>query len=176
MSRLLASLSLILLCLFVSFSPVLAAGDLPEPFCGDLDEEDCTLLRESNAAMLDLSSYSTAVEYKVLQHGIPELPPESEAVLRVEGQYAFDRRARESMRTLAIISRDEPLAAVQKLGESPDLLINLYDGMTADLFLTLDLSQSWTHLLEEEADLEWPTRRPSRCVLSTGCSILILRS
>lgn len=136
--------------------PAFATNEIPEPFCGDLDDEDCELLHASTAAMFDLASYITAVRYSVYQHGLPELPLESEAAFLVEGQYAFSEAARDAIRTLAVISRQEPLAAVEAIGESPALLIDLYSGMTADLALTLDLSESWTRTLEDEADLEWP--------------------
>jgi hypothetical protein len=152
-------LLVILLTLFLLLSsivPAMAADEYPEPFCGDLDEEDCDLLRDSTAAMLELESYTTAVAYTIYQHGLPELPLESEAVLRIEGQYAFDAAARDSIRALAVVSREEPLEAVKQISESPDLLINLYAGTTANLFVTVDLSRSWTRILEDEADVEWP--------------------
>jgi hypothetical protein len=152
-------MSILLLALGLVFSsvvPAWAADEYPEPFCGDLDEEDCEVLHVSTQAMFSLESYSTAAAYTLYQHGLPELPAESEAEFRIEGSYAFDEDARTAIRTLAVISRDEPLAAVEAIGESPDLLLNLYSGMIADLVLTLDLSESWTRTLEDEADVEWP--------------------
>jgi hypothetical protein len=156
--RKLTVLLLLLLLIITSALPVFAAVEIPEPFCGDLDEEDCELLHASTAAMFDLESYTTWVRYSVYQHGLPELPLESEAAFEVAGQYAFDGAARDAIRTLAVISRREPLAAVEAIGASPDLLIDLYRGMTADLALTLDLSESWIRTLEDEADVEWPER------------------
>src|SRR5689334_7491740 len=100
MRKLFAALLLILCLLFSTVTPLFAAEEVPEPFCGDLEAEDCAVLRDSNAAMFNLSSYSTAIEYKVLQHGVPDLPPESEAILRIKGQYAFDQAAQDAMRTL----------------------------------------------------------------------------
>jgi hypothetical protein len=149
-------LSLALGLVLTSMTPAWAAEQYPEPFCGDLDQEDCAVLHASTQAMFSLESYSTAVAYTLYQHGLPELPPESKAEFRIEGSYAFDEDARTAMRTLAVISRKEPLAAVEAIGESPDLLITLYSGMTADLVLTLDLSESWTRTLEDEVDIEWP--------------------
>lgn len=156
MFRKLSVLLLAVLLAFTSALPVFAAGEIPEPFCGDLDEEDCELLHASTSAMFDLGSYTTSVRYSIYQHGLPELPLESEAAVEVSGQYAFDEAARDAIRTLAVISRQEPLAAVEAIGESPELLIDLYSGMTADLAFTLDLSESWIRTLEDEADLEWP--------------------
>jgi hypothetical protein len=149
---------LVLLLVITSAPPAFAAAEIPEPFCGDLDEEDCELLHASTAAMFDLESYTTWVRYSVYQHGLPELPLESEAAFEVAGQYAFDEAARDAIRTLAVIGRREPLAAVEAIGKSPDLLIDLYRGMAADLALTLDLSESWLRTLEDEADVEWPER------------------
>jgi hypothetical protein len=146
----------LVLCLLLTSTLPAMAAEVPEPFCGDLDEEDCDVLRASSAAMLDLESYTTTVEYKIFQHGLPELPPESEAVLRLDGEYAFDDAARDSILTLASISREEPLAAVEAIGEARELLLDLYSGMTSQLVLTLDLSESWTRTLQDEADVEWP--------------------
>lgn len=155
MRKYLLHLLLVFSFVFSSTAPLFAQSEFPEPFCGDLDQEDCDLLFASSEAMFGLESYSTSLEYKVLQHGLPELPAESEAVLRIEGQYAFDEAARAATLELANISRDEPLEVVQAIADNPDLLLDLYSGMTSDLHLTLDLSQSWTRLLEE-SDIEWP--------------------
>ncbi|MFN8446684.1 MAG: hypothetical protein U0175_38180 [Caldilineaceae bacterium] len=155
MRKYLLHIWLALSLLLVSVTPLYAKSDVPEPFCGDLEQEDCDLLFASSEAMFDLESYSTSVEYKLLQHGLPELPKESEAVLRIEGQYAFDDASRAATLELANLSREEPLQVVQAIADNPDLLLDLYSGMTSDLVLTLDLSQSWTHLLED-SNVEWP--------------------
>lgn len=136
--------------------PLHAAEELPPPFCGDLDEEDCDLLHESAEAMLSLESYSTEIAYILYQQGIPELPADSEAALRIAGSYSFDDAARSALRTFAIISRADPVEAVAAISETPTLLTDLYGGMQADLSLTLDLSSSWLKTIEEESDMEWP--------------------
>lgn len=157
MYRLLIHGLLVLSLLWTAVMPVLAQDDTPEPFCGKLDEEDCDLLRASRDAMLDLETYTTTITYRLIFHDLPEIPvPQSETVLKVAGQFAFDDAARQSMRRLALISSEEPLAAMAEIGNSPDLLLDLYKGMTANLVITLDLTEEWTDLLADEAEVEWP--------------------
>ena len=157
MKDLLARIGLVLALLFVTVTPVLAQGEIPEPFCGDLDEADCALLRAANDAMLNLTSYTAAVEYKLIAKGIPEIAPgESGVTLRIDSRYALNDAARQSMRFFAVQSREEPLAAVTAIGESPALLIDLYAGMTAELNFTLDVSEDWAESLSD-SEVEWPT-------------------
>ncbi|MEZ4620728.1 MAG: tetratricopeptide repeat protein [Caldilineaceae bacterium] len=150
---------LVLVSLLSSMAaPLWAQEELPEPFCGNLKSEDCDLLRTSVMEMLALESYHTAVTYRLLLQGIPEMPvPTSTTELRVAGDYAFTDAARTAMRTLAVISRAEPLAAIEAIGASPSLLIDLYGGTTADLTITLDLTEEWAELFAEEAEVEWPS-------------------
>ena len=56
MLRLLIRGLLVLSLLLTAVAPVLAQEDIPEPFCGNLAEEDCALLRTSNDAMLKLEA------------------------------------------------------------------------------------------------------------------------
>jgi len=157
MRKRLIQLLLPLLLLLASVIPALAQDEIPEPFCGDLAAADCELLYNATAAMLDLTSYHTEITYRLSLVGLPELPvATSESELRVQGDYAFDDAARTAMRTLAVINRKEPLAAVQAIGESPALLIDLYRGMTADLTITLDIDQEWAELIAEDSEVAWP--------------------
>lgn len=157
MRKRLMQLLLSVLLLLASVIPALAQDEIPEPFCGDLAAEDCELLRSATATMLDLASYHTEITYRLTLVGLPELPvATSESELRVQGDYAFDDAARAAIRTLAVINRKEPLAAVQAIGESPSLLIDLYRGMTADLTITLDIAQAWADLIAADSDVAWP--------------------
>ena len=158
MKSLLARLCFALVLLFSAVAPVFAQAEIPEPFCGDLAQTHCDLLRTSNGAMLDLNSYTTAVTYKLVAKGLPELAPtESGVTLRIDSRYAFNEAARQSIRFFALQSRKEPLAAVEAIGQSPELLINLYQGMTADETFTLDVSKDWAKTLSESGDtIEWP--------------------
>ncbi|MFN8494152.1 MAG: tetratricopeptide repeat protein [Caldilineaceae bacterium] len=158
MKSLLARLCFALVLLCSAVAPVFAQAEIPEPFCGDLAQTDCDLLRTSNSAMLDLNAYTTAVTYKLVAKGLPELAPtESGVTLRIDSRYAFNEAARQSIRFFAVQSRKEPLAAVEAIGQSPELLINLYQGMTADETFTLDVSKDWAKTLSESGDtIEWP--------------------
>ncbi len=148
--------------------PLQAADALPPPFCGDLDDEDCELLHSSAEAMLALESYHTEVAYILYQQGIPELPPNSEAALRIAGSYSFDDAARAALRTFVVISRSDPLEAMTAISETPTLLTDLYGGMNADLDITLDLSASWLRTIEEESDVEWPAKTTMNVRLVDG--------
>ncbi|MCB0125981.1 MAG: hypothetical protein KDE58_27180, partial [Caldilineaceae bacterium] len=157
MAQRLMSLFVVFALLLTTAAPLAAQTDTPDPFCGNLKSDDCDLLRTSVAAMLSLESYHTAITYTAMLHGIPEMPVDhAEMQLHVAGDYAFDDAARASIRTLALISREEPLAAIEAIGNDPALLLNLYRGTTADLTVALDLSEEWGAILDEAADLNWP--------------------
>ena len=157
MRKRLIQLLLPLMLLLATAMPALAQAEAPEPFCGDLDAADCEILQNASVNMLAIESYHTDITYRLSLVGLPEMPvPTSETALRVAGDYAFDDAAREAIATLAVINRKEPLAAVQAIAEAPELLSDLYRGMTADLAITLDIAQEWADLIAADSDVNWP--------------------
>ena len=158
MKNLLVRCCLAFILLLIAVAPALAQAEIPEPFCGKLDTEDCDLLRASNDAMLNLESYTASVTYQLVAKGLPEIAEdESGVTLRIDSRYVLNDDARQSMRFFAVQSRAEPLAAVDAIGKSPELLIKLYQGMTADLNFTVDVSKDWAQTLSESGDeITWP--------------------
>ena len=157
MRKRLIQLLLPLMLLLATAMPALAQAEAPEPFCGDLDAADCEILQSASVNMLAIESYHTDITYRLSLVGLPEMPvPTSETALRVAGDYAFDDAAREAIAALAVINRKEPLAAVQAIAEAPELLSDLYRGMTADLTITLDIAQEWADLIAADSDVNWP--------------------
>ncbi len=155
MHKRLIQLFLPIMLLLASVMPALAQA--PEPFCGDLDTADCEILQAASVNMLGIESYHTDITYRLALVGLPEMPvPTSETKLRVAGDYAFDGAAREAIAALAVINRKEPLAAVQAIAQTPELLSDLYGGMTADLTITLDIAQEWADLIAADSDVNWP--------------------
>ncbi|MCB0085495.1 MAG: tetratricopeptide repeat protein, partial [Caldilineaceae bacterium] len=127
--------------------------------------------------MLALESYQTATAYTLEIYGIPEMPVQSASTtLHIEGNYAFDEAARAATRTLALISREEPLAAVEAIGESPDLLIDLYRSTTAILEITLELNnEEWAEWLREDTEIAWPDETTVEARLLDGVLYFDLR-
>ncbi|MDQ3249703.1 MAG: hypothetical protein M3Q45_10925 [Chloroflexota bacterium] len=156
MKNLLIRCCLAFVLLGFAVPPVLAQTEISEPFCGDLSAADCALLRQSGDAMLNLTAYTTSVEYKLIAKGLPEIAEqESGVTLRIDSRYALNEVARQSLRFFAVQSREDPLAAVAAIGDAPALLIDLYAGMTADLNFTLDVSQDWAESLSD-SEITWP--------------------
>ena len=174
--RLLSLLVAYSLLLTTATAPLLAQEEIPEPFCGNLQPNDCELLRTAVGNMLALESYHTSIAYSLILHGIPEMPVQhAETVLHVEGDYAFDNAARAAAYTLALISREEPLAAVAAIGQDPNLLIDLYRGTTADLFLTLELTAEWMTWLRDDTAVAWPSSTTVEVRLVDGVLYFDLR-
>ena len=171
MRKILIQLLVIVALLLTSVLPAFAQEQFPEPFCGELDEEDCDLRFASSEAMFGLESYSTTLEYKLLQHGLPELPAETDSTLTIEGQYAFDDAARAAMLELANISREEPLKVAEAIAENPDLLLDLYSGMTSDLMLTLKEKRKEAAILLITHDLAVIAELCQRVVVMYGGKI-----
>ena len=86
------STAAIVLAFLLVFSAIPAfAQELPEPFCGDLDEEDCALLASSQEAMLEVGSGVYNSEINLLVAGIPGLPVEELSFsLTQEAIYTLD--------------------------------------------------------------------------------------
>ncbi|HMN27563.1 MAG TPA: hypothetical protein PKE45_05350, partial [Caldilineaceae bacterium] len=64
-------LVLLLVALMVFSAAPVFAQDLPKPFCGQLSEEDCTILQEAQSAQLGLSSYTSSVDATTSVAGLP---------------------------------------------------------------------------------------------------------
>jgi hypothetical protein len=151
-SKLLALL-VVLALLLGTFSTALAQ-DMAEPFCGDLAEDDCTLLQESQAAMLEVSSYDTTATYNLMVAGIPGLPAdEIEVNVTLDGTFVMDDAALEA--AAGFVGLDQQ-AIVESLAEDAQPIVDLINGMDIDATVSYNLTPEVADLFTAQAGAAIP--------------------
>jgi hypothetical protein len=142
------------------------AQDIPEPFCGDLAEEDCTLLQDSQAAMMEVSSYTTSATYDALVSGIPGLPADEINVnVAAEGAFALDEAALAA--SMAFVGQDQQ-AVMEALAEDPQPLADLLNGLAFDLTLNVESTTELADLLSAQAGITIPASTSVGLIMVDG--------
>ena len=162
----LMGLLVILALLLGTFSTAFAQDEIPAPFCGDLAEEDCTILVDSQAAMLEVSSYKAAATYDAMVAGIPGLPADEINVnVTVDGAFAMDDAAMEA--AVQFVGKDQE-AIMAALAEDAQPLVDLINGWTVDMTLNAELTPELAELLSAQAGLTIPAAASVGLILVDG--------
>lgn len=149
----LISLFVVMALLLASFSTAFAQA---EPFCGDLSAEDCELLTVAARNMLGVTSYQASAEYRGVLAGLPGLGVEEAAVtVTVDGAFAYGESAIAAAAVLAGVQTQEDLAAL--MSESPEVLVDFYNGWSFDLAMVVDISEALAEALSAEIGIPVPT-------------------
>lgn len=135
-------LRMILLLVLATFATtgLVAAQTTPAAFCGDLVEADCTLIQESQAAMMDVESSSFTLDMNVNISGIPEMPDDMTFSLTGSGATTTDASL------LAEFSDIDPQSFASDPAAIFDLLTKALPAVGADLKFELTLPEA---VLEE---------------------------
>ena len=158
----LASLALVLILLLASFSTALAQEAL---FCGDLEEADCALLTTAAVNLQSVSSYQASAIYSVDLSGIPGLPDTSVAV-GVDGAFSYGESAQAAMSALAGLQTQEDLTNV--LVESPEAIVDLYNGWSFDMEISASLGETLAGVLSADTGYAIPAELSVPLVLQVG--------
>ena len=143
------------------------AQEMPEPFCGDLDEADCALITNAQETMMGVSSYKAAGQYSAMIKGIPGLAAEEVAVdVMVDGAFAMDDAALAAAQVLGAAQTQEDIAQV--LAESPETILDFLGGWDADLVLTVAMNDDLAAALSTEAGVEIPAELAIGLLLVDG--------
>lgn len=149
----LISLFVVMALLLASFSTAFAQA---EPFCGDLSAEDCELLTVAARNMSGVTSYQASAEYRGVLAGLPGLGVEEAAVtVTVDGAFAYGESAIAAAAALAGVQTQEDLAAL--MSESPEVLVDFYNGWSFDLAMVVDISEALAEALSAEIGIPVPT-------------------
>ncbi len=125
------------LLILVGMTSAVLAQDVTPVFCGDLGQADCTLLKDSSAAMQDLSSagFSFALDMSMNNPAPTRGQPDSLSFsMEGSGAYALDR----GMFPGAIFS---PQDMTENLEQLPELMEQMLKAIAADANLTLFFSR-----------------------------------
>lgn len=125
---------LLLIVVFIGMTSAALAQDTSAVFCGDLSEADCTLLRDSAAAMQGLNSagFNFTLDMSMNNPMMMGRGTGSNLSLRIEGDGAFalDR----ANLPQAILS---PQSMTENLQQLPELIEQVLKAFAADAKLTL---------------------------------------
>ena len=145
---------LVVLALLLGTFGTAFAQDMAEPFCGDLAEEDCTLLQDSQAAMMEVTSYTSSATYDAMLAGIPGLPADEINVnVVVEGAVTMDEAALAAAQEYA--GKDQQ-AIMEALAADAQPLADMLSGMALDLTLSADMTPELADAFSAQAGVEIP--------------------
>ncbi|GIV67318.1 hypothetical protein [Caldilinea sp.] len=148
----LISLLLVMALLLASFSTAFAQA---EPFCGDLSADDCELLTVAMQNMLGVTSYQASAEYRGVLAGLPGLGIDEAAVtVTVDGSFSYGEEAVAAAAALAGVQTQEDLAAV--MAESPEVLVDFYNGWSFDMVIVVDISEELAEALSADIGVPVP--------------------
>ena len=145
---------LVVLALLLGTFGTALAQDMTEPFCGDLADEDCTLLQDSQAAMMDVSSYKATATYDAMLAGIPGLPADEINVnVTVDGAFAMDDAALEASKKFVGLDQQ---AVMEALADDPQPLLDLLSGADFDMTLSYEMTEELAAAFSAQAGVDIP--------------------
>jgi hypothetical protein len=157
---------LVVLALLLGTFGTAFAQDTTEPFCGDLSEEDCALLQDSQAAMQEVTSYTSAATYDAMISGIPGLPADEINVnVAVDGAFALDEAALAA--SAKFVGKDQQ-AVMEALAEDAQPLADLLNGLSFDMTLNAELTPELADLLSAQAGLTIPASASVGLIMAGG--------
>jgi len=130
------------------------AQDLPEPFCGDLSEDDCGILASAQEAALEVGSgvYNSEINFQLA--GVPGLPVEEISFnVTQDASYAVDPELMAELAAMQMMSAEE---MAENMEAMVDLMLNLYATLSYDGEMNLTLPEDIAALLSAQAGMEIP--------------------
>ncbi|MBX3015028.1 MAG: hypothetical protein KF832_26145 [Caldilineaceae bacterium] len=159
------ALLLSILLLVCSVMPTFAQ-ELPEPFCGDLDAEDCDILIASQEAMTTVGSGVYSSEINFLLAGIPGLPlDEVSFSLTQDATYAIDP---ELALQLAEMQTLPPEELAENMEAMVDLLLEVYATLAYQGEMHLTLPADVAELIAAQAQVPVPEEITVNIVVADG--------
>lgn len=149
-------MTIALLIMLIAASAVPAfAQDLPAPFCGDLSEEDCTILVESQDASLAVESFSNYLDVNILIAGVPGLPADELAFnYNQDGTYSLDP---ELAMEITQMQMQDPEALMEDMDAMVEVLLDLYANLALDTTVSFTMPEEIAALISEQAGVTVPT-------------------
>lgn len=145
MRRLYAVSAFVLILLLALSGSVFAQSDFV--FCGDLPEEDCTLLQESQETMAALTSGVSQFDLLFSISNVPDMPVDT-LTFNVNGDMAYevDPALVEQMKSL----QTDPSLMTGDPQAMTGVLVDLISGTSADLSLTVTLPSQLVEMMSSE--------------------------
>jgi hypothetical protein len=161
-----ALLILLLVALLAFPTGTLFAQDLPEPFCGQLSEADCDILRMSQEAQLDASSYTSSVDATTTVVGIPGLPAEELVFNWV--QDSVIHLDPEVTRRMVELQTQGAEAMMENFEELMDLTVELYRTLGLDIVIDFTMPEEIADALAAQSGVEVPEELSFHVIMVDG--------
>lgn len=130
------------------------AQDLPEPFCGNLSEDDCSILVSAQEAALTVGSgvYNSEINFQLA--GVPGLPVEEVSFnLTQDATYAVDPELMAELAAMQMMSAEE---MAENMEAMLDLMLNLYGTLSYEGEMNLTMPEEIAELLSAQAGTTVP--------------------
>jgi hypothetical protein len=161
------ALLILLVIALLAFSAAPAfAQELPEPFCGDLEEADCEILQAAQDAQMALSSYVSTVDATTVVAGLPGLPADEltfewsqDTVLSVDPELTM---------AMAELQTQGPEAMMENMEELADLTVQFYETLGVDATIDFTMPAEIASILSAQAGVEVPEDLSLQIIMSDG--------
>jgi hypothetical protein len=161
------ALLILLVIALMAFSAAPAfAQNLPEPFCGDLDEADCAILQAAQDAQLALSSYVSTADATAVIAGIPGLPADELTFEWSQDTVLF--LDPELTAAMAELQMQGPEAMLESMEELADLTVQFYETLGVDATVNVTLPAEIASILSAQAGVEVPEDLSLQVIMSDG--------
>jgi hypothetical protein len=146
-------LCLALLLIVAPAGSAFAQDENPYVTCGDLPEEDCDIIRASSEAMLNLTSYSSVVDFDLSLTDLPSLPADLSFSFSSDGTFALDPEI-----TAALLEMQSmgPEAMAENMAQMFELVADLYFTLGFDMVVDVAMSEDLTNLIAQSAGTQIP--------------------
>ena len=156
----------LLLVLIVTSAVPAFAQDIPAPFCGDLSEEDCTILADSQDASLAVESFSNYLDVNILIAGVPGMPADELAFnYNQDGTYSLDPALAKQIMEMQM---QDPEALMEDMDAMIEVLLDLYANLALDTAVSFTMPQEIADLISEQAGVTIPTTVSAQAIMADG--------
>ena len=155
-----------LLVLIVASAVPAFAQDMPAPFCGDLSDEDCAILSDSQDASLAVESFSNLVDVNIYFAGVPGLPADELAFnYNQEGTYSLDPALAQQIMEMQM---QDPAALMEDMDAMVEVLLDLYANLALNTAVSFTMPQEIADLVSEQAGVTIPTTVSAEAIMADG--------
>jgi hypothetical protein len=156
---------LLLLALTLFSTGAALAQDLPEPFCGNLSEDDCEILRQSQLTQLEVTSYTSSLDMSAAVAGIPGLPAELVFSWVQDATIHMDP---ETMKGMLELQMAGPEQIMEHMDDLKDLTVEFYRTLALDAEVAITLPEEIAAMLSAQSGIDVPEELAMHVILKDG--------
>ena len=132
-----------------------APSQPPVP-CGDLSDDDCTLLQDSRTASPEITSYDATMDFAFALTDVPSLPSDISFGIVSDGSFAFDPEFMAQALEFQARMQDTEVDPASMMEETMAMGLGFYENASFDITLDIALSQQVAALLSQQAGVDIP--------------------